>query len=194
MQFEGLVTPKHVLVYYDDKYSEYANVENGEIGAFKPITQDFLQKISIQTKIGQTLCGVTPKNLVGYIPIVNSYRIVFTTPEQTKTIHHTSGELKINFPKMIWFYDKNKDHLELFKYDTLAKNAIMIPINFSNVNSGTVCIGTCPRPKSQTFKEVIKETQEMFFDGKFNHDQIKITYSESKENLWKTVLKFTSTY
>lgn len=194
MSINFISEPKYIIAVWDDNLAEYAinNEKKNELGPFKPVTTEFLKKISSIAINVEPIGGRIPICMKGFKQYVGSYKIAFTTNRMKKTIVHKKKKFEVAFPKMLWLYASDSHSLNLYCIPDKDKENIS-PIDFSNVSSGRVCIGSSPAPTSTSFIKIIEEINSMFFDGEFTHDEKIVKVTKEVLPKWKTISKFLNT-
>jgi hypothetical protein len=171
-----------VAVFYGDSYFKYASInDEGKIGTWIPGAPEAFDNFVIE-KTGQIAYGEISEGVKYLEP--KGYTIIFETEPCVQEISDGIKTKPVNFPCMLWVYNKKKASLHLY----IKKKDDYYAACFSNISvEGTVCIGTSPHPTSYEIPQIIEQIKEMFFNGKFS--VIKEVKSYKKKYTWKELLK-----
>mgnify|MGYP000021453832 FL=1 len=182
-EITSLLRPQAALIAYhcpeshNDYYLEMREIENGKMGAGRPVSCEFMNNIS--SNYSQSYTG-TP---FGSIPKTMLYTdtrkgqekyIWFNAPGKRmmyfdKELHIENAEY--NVPGVIYVVKNNALSMYAFKNRRPADDTALFLAPFFNTSSTDVCLGTARLqiPKNLTYADLITHWEKRFWQSEFSH-------------------------
>lgn len=175
------LTPQMAIIVYgyeQSVYLEQRNIENGKMGAGRPLSKDCISQIvkaiaedNEEMELGYR--GVIPKNLLYADTTSGRTKLVWYNPPMKRMMYFTKSlgipDGEVYVPGILYVAEDRKLRVWSFKGKTPKDKLYIAP--YFNVNDENICLGNAKvaKPRHLTFSESMEYWEQMFWKSEFSH-------------------------